>query len=177
VRSRLGVDADELVFAHPVRAIPRKDVPAAIRLAEQLGGTYWLWGPAEDGYDDELAALLAAARCPIVRGTAGEPAVDLYRAADAVLFPSLWEGFGNPPVEAAIHRVPAAVAPYPVAAELVDLGLRWFPSDDPEPLRAFLAAPDADLLEHNRRVAVEHLSLATMGAAIEKLLHDAGWLP
>ena len=177
VRARLGVAADDLLLAHPVRAIPRKDVPAAVRLAEELGGTYWLWGPAEDGYHAELEATLAAARCRVVRGTAGEPAVDLYRAADAVLFPSLWEGFGNPPVEAAIHRVPAAVAPYPVAAELVDLGLRWFPSDDPAPLRAFLAEPDTELLEHNRRVAVEHLSLAAMGSAIRALLDDAGWLP
>ena len=177
VRGRLGVGADELLLAHPVRAIPRKDVPTAVRLAEELGGTYWLWGPAEDGYDDELERILAGARCRVVRGTSDEAAIDLYRAADAVLFPSTWEGFGNPPVEAAIHRVPAAVGPYPVAAELVALGLRWYPTDDPEPLRRALRHPDRERLEHNRRVAVEHLSLDAMRNAIADLLADAGWLP
>ena len=177
VRARLGVGPDELLLAHPVRAIPRKDVPAAVRLAEQLQGTYWLWGPAEDGYDDELASILAASRCRVVRGTNNEPAVDLYGATDAVLFPSIWEGFGNPPVEAAMHRVPAAVGAYPVARELLEMGMRWFPTDDPEPLRAFLEDPDERLLAHNREIAVERLSIEAMGVAIEGLLDDADWLP
>jgi glycosyltransferase involved in cell wall biosynthesis len=160
-----------------VRAIPRKDVPTAVRLAEELGGTYWLWGPAEDGYGNELAAILTAARCPVVRGTAGEAAVDLYRAADAIVFPSTWEGFGNPPVEAAIHRVPAAVGSYPVAAELRALGLEWYPTDTPDPLRAALASPDTARLDHNREIALVHLSLEAMGRSIAALLREAGWLP
>lgn len=176
VRRRLGVADGELLLAHPVRAIPRKDIPTAVRLAEQLGGTYWLWGPAEDGYDQELERILASARCRVVRGTSDEAAVDLYGAADAVLFPSTWEGFGNPPVEAAIHRVPAAVGPYPVAQELREIGLQWYPTDDVEPLRAALARPDTDVLEHNRRIAVERLSLDTMREAIAALLEEAGWL-
>lgn len=177
VRRALGVADDALLLAHPVRAIPRKDVPTAVRLAEELGGTYWLWGRPEDGYDDELARILAAAKCPVVRGTNGESAVDLYGAADAVLFPSLWEGFGNPPVEAAIHRVPAAVADYPVSRELRALGLQWYPADDAGPLAAALAHPDVERLEENRRIAVEHLSLDAMRDEIGALLREAGWLP
>ena len=176
VRRRLGVADDTLLLAHPVRAIPRKDIPAAVRLAEQLGGTYWLWGPPEDGYDDELARILADASCPIVRGTSGESAVDLYGAADAVLFPSTWEGFGNPPVEAAIHRVPCAVGPYPVADELRALGLDWYPSDDPEPLREAIAHPDNARLDQNRRIAVDRLSLDAMRDEIATLLAQPGWL-
>lgn len=177
VRSRLGVSDDVRLFAHPVRAIARKDIASAIRLCEQLDATYWLWGPAEDGYDEELGRLLSAATCPVVRGTAGEPAIDLYRSADAVVFPSLWEGFGNPPIEAAIHRVPAAVADYPVAAELVDLGMRWFSTDDPGPLGDYLASPDSSLLDHNREVALANFSIDAMTEAISALLTEAGWLP
>jgi len=176
VRRRLGVSDTELLLAHPVRAIPRKDIPSAVRLAEQLGGTYWLWGAAEDGYDDELERILAGATCPVVRGTSGESAVDLYGAADAVLFPSTWEGFGNPPVEAAIHRVPCAVGPYPVADELKALGLEWYPSDDPEPLRRAIEQPDNERLDRNRRIAVARLSLDAMRDEIAALLAEPGWL-
>ena len=181
VRESLGVAPDEILLAHPVRAIERKNVPAAVRLAEQTEATYWLWGGAEDGYDEELEAILARARGRVVTDTPPSHAVDLYQAADAVIFPSTWEGFGNPPVEAAIHHVAAAVGRYPVADELLALGFRWLPTDDPEPLRHFLAEPGApaatDMLEHNREVAVRHLSLETMEQAIRSLLDDAGWLP
>lgn len=177
VRRRLGLATDELVIAHPVRAIPRKNVARAVALCEDLGGVYWLWGPAEDGYDSELGRLLARARCRVVHGASHEAAVDLYRAADAVVFPSTWEGFGNPPVEASIHRVPVAVADYPVAAELRDLGFEWYPTDDPEPLAGALRDGDQDRIERNRQVAVEHLSLSVMTSRIAALLEDAGWLP
>ncbi len=181
IRGSLDVGADELLLAHPVRAIPRKDIPAAVRLAEQTGAIYWLWGDAEDGYDVQLEQILADTTCRVVRGAPAAHAVDLYRAADAVIFPSRWEGFGNPPIEAAIHRVPAAVGRYPVADELLGLGFRWLPTDDSGPLREVLESPHSHqlemLLDHNRRVAVEHLSLESMEQAIRSLLDEAGWLP
>jgi mannosylglucosylglycerate synthase len=175
-RRRLGVAEDELLVAHPVRAIERKDVPAAIRLAEDLGATYWLLGPAEFGYGPTLERVLAAARCRVIH----EPlphGPDVYAAPDVVAFPSTWEGFGNPPIEASLARRPVAVGPYPVGAELRALGFEWFDADDPTPLRRWHADPDPTLLDTNERLARERFSLEAMTAAIAELLDAAGWLP
>ena len=177
-RARLAVADDERLLLHPVRAIPRKDVPAAIRLADAIGATYWLTGPAEDGYDDELAAAIAAARCRTIVGRPDDITVaDLYAACDAVAFPSTWEGFGNPPVEASLYRRPVAVGPYPVGRELQDVfGFEWFDAGRPEELSSFLERPDQARLEHNRAVARRELSLDRMTEALRALLQQAGWL-
>jgi glycosyltransferase involved in cell wall biosynthesis len=175
-RAALDVADDELLVVHPVRAIERKRVPDAIALTAALGATYWLLGPAEEGYGEQLAHALDEAGCRVIHG-GGVDAADAYAACDAVVFPSAWEGFGNPPIEAATHRRPAAVAAYPVAEELRALGFRWFPTDDPAPLAEFLASPDEALLDHNRAVVREHLSLDVMTQRIGALLDDAGWLP
>jgi glycosyltransferase involved in cell wall biosynthesis len=175
-RAALGVAADEALLVHPVRAIERKNVPAALALAEAVGGTYWLPGGAEEGYGPTLDSLLAGAGCRVIhRPWVGRS--DLYAAADAILFPSTWEGFGNPPVEAAIHGRQAVVGDYPVADELRALGFQWLPADDPAPLAAWLAAPEPDVLAHNRSVAEAHLSLAAQTEALRTLLDQAGWLP
>lgn len=164
------------VLLHPTRAIPRKNVPGAIRIAEALGGTYWLLGPAEDGYDDELRRLLARATCPVVHG--GEvPIGDAYAACDVVVYPSTWEGFGNPTIESALVRKPLVVGDYPVVEELRDFGFRWFRPDDIERVRSFLDDPDERLLDHNESVALEHFSLRGLPAALRPLLRQLGVSP
>ncbi|MCU1462497.1 MAG: hypothetical protein JWO37_2572 [Acidimicrobiales bacterium] len=180
-RAALGVDARERLLLQPTRAIARKGVPAGIALAAALGATYWLLGPAEDGYGPELDRLLADAprrRLRVLRHLpAGLSMADAYAASDAVAFPSSWEGFGNPTVESAIHHRPLAIGPYPVAEELRALGFQWFPSDDPAPLAAFLEQPDEALLDHNRDVARRHFSLATLDRSLAELLDRRRGLP
>lgn len=176
MRTRLGVADETLLVVHPVRAIPRKNIPTAIAIAEALGGTYWLMGQAEEDYDDTLDELLDNARCPVIhRPVARTP--DIYAAADLVVFPSLWEGFGNPPVEAAIWRRPCVVGGYPVADELADFGFRWFSPQRLDEVRDFLSCPDADLLDQNQAIAQQHFSLERVRSDLVALLDDAGWLP
>jgi mannosylglucosylglycerate synthase len=175
-RTALGIDNGTCLLAHPVRAIARKNVPAALRLAADLGATYWLLGPPEEDYGQELARLLAAPPCPVIHRPPPGTMADAYAAADAVAFPSTWEGFGNPPIEAAIHRRPVAVGRYPVAEELRSFGFRWFDPDDPGPLHRFLVEPDGALLDHNRAVARSHFSLTRLAADVETLLRAAGWM-
>ena len=168
-RAALGL-AGERLLLHPVRAIARKDVAAAVHLAEQLGAVYWLTGPAEEGYDDELARVLTGARCPVLHRPAPTTMADAYAACDAVVFPSTWEGFGNPLVESALHRRPLAVRRYPVADELAALGFEWFPVDDPAPLDRFIDDPDPTLLDRNRTLAVEHFSLERVARELRACL-------
>lgn len=180
-RAGLGVGDDELLFVHPVRAIPRKGIEHALELCERLDATYWLTGPAEDGYDEELAAVLDRARLAGVRVVRGQrPYADVYGAPDAVLFPSSWEGFGNPPVEAAIHGLPAVVGPYPVADELRALGFDWLGVGDVDGLRRRLAEPAdvrAERAERDRELVARHLSLEVMADRLRSLLDEAGWTP
>ena len=91
----------------PTRAIPRKNVErrTAVRAARSRRATlngpiqYWITGPAEDGYDAEFEATgRAIRRSPCTSGARRVP-LDAYAAADLIVFPSTWEGFGNPVVE------------------------------------------------------------------------------
>ena len=66
-------------------------------------------GPAEDGYGPELDRLVAAARVSRSRSGARPRPADAYAAADVVVFPSTWEGFGNPVIES--RRRPAGRSP------------------------------------------------------------------
>jgi glycosyltransferase involved in cell wall biosynthesis len=175
-RERLGVAPGRRLLLQPTRAIARKNVPAGLAMAEAVDADYWLTGPDEDGYGPELARLLAAARCPVHRRLpAGLAMDDAYAAGDAVVFPSTWEGFGAPLIEASLHRRPLAVGDYPVAAELAAFGFTWFPAADPAPLRAFLDDPDPAVLERNHQVARRHFSMDALKVQLADLLEAAGW--
>jgi glycosyltransferase involved in cell wall biosynthesis len=175
-RGALQVGPNERLVVHPVRAIERKAIPDAIALAEELGATYWLTGPPEEDYAPVLAHVLADARCRVIHRAVTD-VDDLYAAADLVVYPSTWEGFGNPPIEASIRRRPVAIRRYPVAEEMLELGFRWFDATEPAPIDGFLRRPDIELLRHNEMIATQRFSLESMTARLRQLLTDWGWLP
>jgi glycosyltransferase involved in cell wall biosynthesis len=180
-RRALGFRDDELVVLQPARAIPRKNVPAALRFAEQLAPlvgprrvVFWLTGPAEDGYQRELDRLLGAATVPVTLGLGPGPA-DAYAAADVVVFPSTVEGFGNPVIESVIARRPLVVGHYPVLDEILAHGFEVFALDAPDALAAWLAAPETDLLARNVARARAAYSLADLPARIDAAFRSHGW--
>ncbi len=193
MRAALGVADAEPLIVHPVRAIARKNLAAALAVAEAVGATYWITGAVEEDFAPEFEQLMAGASTRVIHRSASSPS-DLYAAADLVVFPSHWEGFGNPPIEAAIHRRPVLVGNYPVADELRALGfdwprLRWPDADSvghrhavPDPAllaeaRRALDDPDRVRLEHNRRVAVRELGQDRLIARLQYVLDQAGWRP
>jgi glycosyltransferase involved in cell wall biosynthesis len=171
-RAALGVADSDRLFLQPTRALPRKNVAGGLKLAEALQATFWLLGPAEDGYGPELEALIANAHCPVRRGppTPGLTIADAYAACDVVVLPSTWEGFGNPSIESATYGRPLAIGPYPVAAELAAFGFQWFPSDDAAPLGAWLARPDDSLITHNRAVAARSFNMADLPTRLHEVI-------
>lgn len=178
VRSAVGLDATTIVVAHPVRAIERKNIPAAIELAESLGATYWLLGAVEEGYGPELDRLMDDARCPVLHR--GWMDIDgIYAAADHVAFPSTWEGFGNPPIEASLRRRGVSVGAYPVADELRALGFEWFDPTDIDGIRRSIDQPDdpavQSMMNRNEAVARQHFSVEGLDRSLRSLVDEAGW--
>lgn len=177
-RRALAVAEDETLLLQPTRAIGRKNVPGGIALADAIRAVYWLLGPAEEGYDAELARLLEASPVRVIQGPVpvGTGSIsDAYAACDVVALPSTWEGFGNPAIESATHRRPLAIGGYPVGKELEGFGFRWFPADDAAPLVRWLASGDEILIEHNRGIARRHFSLLDLPATLDQVLGSRGW--
>ena len=106
-------------------------------------------------------------------------AADAYAACDLVVFPSTWEGFGNPVVESIAARRACAVFPYPVLAEILAAGVRCFSTEQPEALVRFLAEPQGrrdTYFDVNLRRARVSFSLTELPDTIEQAFAAHGWI-
>ena len=169
-RARLASPEERLVLL-PTRAIARKNLEGALRLCSSLGASLWVLGPPEDGYELELDRLLEAADVPVYRGLDEHLSVhDAYAAADLVVMPSTWEGFGNPVLESVTHRRPLALNPYPVAREITAFGFKFFELTDIRSIDAFLSHPDEGLYEHNLGVARKNFNVDDLPGRLAAIL-------
>jgi glycosyltransferase involved in cell wall biosynthesis len=173
-RAAMNIGAERVVVM-PTRAIPRKNVAGGLTLAEELGATFWLLGPAEDGYDDELEMLLTRTTARVLRAVPEDFDVhDAYAASDLVVMPSTWEGFGNPVLESVTHRRPLAVYPYPVIREIRDYGFHFFDLDDVAGTSEFLDVPRAEHFDHNAAIALENFNVTDLPKQLAPLLESVG---
>jgi glycosyltransferase involved in cell wall biosynthesis len=179
-RAAFGFADDDVVLLQPARAIPRKNVPAAIAFATEVAAIesrtvrLWITGPAEDGYDIVFARLLAEAEIPVTVGRAAS-ASDAYAAADLVVYPSTWEGFGNPVIESIAHRRPIAVGNYPVLDELRAFGVELLSIEDPAGACRWLQDPRVEVLDENVARVRPHCSITDLPLRLERVLTGAGW--
>jgi glycosyltransferase involved in cell wall biosynthesis len=179
-RDAFGFGSDDIVLLQPSRAIPRKNVPAAVEFASRLSALetrpvrLWITGPAEDGYDMVFARILDEAAIPVTVGRAASSA-DAYAAADLVVYPSTWEGFGNPVIESIAHRRPIAVASYPALDELRAFGVELLSVDDPTGARDWLLHRRPEVLEANVERVRPHCSITDLPGRLAAAFEWAGW--
>jgi glycosyltransferase involved in cell wall biosynthesis len=155
--ARLGLDRPYLLFVGTLE--PRKNLGVLLRAfaaacaAEPDGPLLALAGPA--GWGEEADVPAAAAGRVVRLGYLEEAELrGLVAGAQALVFPSVYEGFGLPPLEAFATGVPVVASDIPTTRETVgrepDL-LRLVPAGDADELAAALLDGWTDSGEPDRR--------------------------
>jgi glycosyltransferase involved in cell wall biosynthesis len=160
---RLGLDGRFVLTVGTLQ--PRKNVETAVHAFERLvaaGAEQRLAIVGGRGWRDEALAELirsspAANRIVMTGRVSDDDLVGLYRAADCFVFPSRYEGFGFPPLEAMGCDTPVISSDRTSLPEVVgDAGVLVDPDDVGAIERAMtelLSSPDrrAELVERGRR--------------------------
>jgi glycosyltransferase involved in cell wall biosynthesis len=125
---------------------PRKNIPVLLRALAQLadtemplllvGGRGWL----TDELDAEIAALGLGNRVRFVGYVPDEALPSWYNAATVLVYPSLYEGFGLPIVEALACSTPVVAADTSSLPEAGGAAAVYFDPRDPAALAAQLDA-------------------------------------
>ena len=131
VRSRIGINEDDILILQPTRVVPRKGIEHAISVVSRLNDRRCklvISHESGDEGDSYLSALMDMAQgagvdlrvvkaaIPEIDGADSEAVGlwELYGASDLVTYPSLYEGFGNALIEAFYYRVPVLINRYSI---------------------------------------------------------------
>ncbi|HEY3268021.1 MAG TPA: glycosyltransferase family 1 protein [Armatimonadota bacterium] len=133
VRHRLGFPDDACVVLHVGHCQPYKNAVQVVRVVARLGqmGIRAVLLKV-GGVTDEFLAAAADTRVELHRltGISDDALNEAYNAADAMVFPSTYEGFGLPPLEAMRAGLPVVVSDTPALVEVTRGFAPAFPRDD-----------------------------------------------
>jgi len=134
VRRRLGVD--EPYIYYPASLAPHKNHGALLRALRLLKGRrLLLTGPYADRLDELLAdadSYGVSDRIQHLGMVATEELPALYRGASCLIFPSLYEGFGVPIIEAMASACPVACSDRQASVEISGGAALVFDPEEPE---------------------------------------------
>jgi glycosyltransferase involved in cell wall biosynthesis len=144
-RRRIGVSEDFLLYVGTVE--PRKNLDTLVRAFEAVHSSYSkplqlvLAGRRGWLVDELLEALQKspAAKQIILTGYLSDAELcALYSSCAAFIYPSIYEGFGLPPLEAMACGAPVIVSRIPSLTEVTGSAACLFAPDNPEPLKAII---------------------------------------
>jgi alpha-1,3-rhamnosyl/mannosyltransferase len=156
--AELGIDRPFVL--HVGRVEPRKNQVAALRAVERLPDLLLVSvGAVADGHMG--AALQASSRCRQLGRLPQADVEALYACAEALVFPSLYEGFGLPVLEAMRRGVPVVTAAVSSLPEVGGDAAVYV--DDPSDAAALVAAIETALAgrERLRRLGLERAARFT----------------
>jgi len=137
--------AGERLVLHVGVNIARKNIGVALEAVARLRGeglpVKFVKGgsdPREDGYAEQIERLGLGPHLVNLGWMKSDELAGVYRACDAMAFPSRHEGFGRPIVEAQACGLPVVVAATDCAREIGGGGSPTHPPDDAPALAAHL---------------------------------------
>ena len=154
--------------------------PPPSRLAEALGATYWLTGPAEEGYGADARRRAAG---PPVAGVRGAARARRPRRPTCTPRPTSSPSRRPGRASATRRSRPPSTAGRPRSATTRSprsCGPSASSGSTPPTRRRSPRGwphPDEGLLDRNAAVARRHLSLEAMADSLRALLDEAGWSP
>ena len=165
--ARMGIEGRYLLTVGALR--PRKNLEGALAAFERLGseaeGVELVvaggggWGDAE--LLERVGASPAARRVRLTGRVSDEELCELYRGAECFLYPSRYEGFGLPPLEAMTCGAPVVSSDRTSMPEVLGDAAVAVDPDDPDALADAVAAllhsepRRAELRERGARRAAE----------------------
>ncbi|MBT4264305.1 MAG: glycosyltransferase family 4 protein [Deltaproteobacteria bacterium] len=134
IRKDIGLTPEDILVLQPTRVVPRKGIEHSISLLRRLDDPRYklvVTHSAGDEGQDYLNQIIELANFEGVdlrffghrigdrrqmhsNGDKIYILEDLYKHSDLVMFPSIYEGFGNAFLEAVIYRRPIVINRYPV---------------------------------------------------------------
>jgi len=167
VRGEFGVPGDAAIFIHVGRMTPAKNHPRVasifVEAVRRLPGARLLLVGREDEVIGRRVRRQVGARGIADRVVFAGERLDvprLVRAADALIFPSLWEGLGDVVLEAAAAGTPAVCSDLPSIREIAE----HLPGIE----RLSLAEPDARWADRLVAAATNPPDEATRKAALAR---------
>jgi glycosyltransferase involved in cell wall biosynthesis len=185
-REALEIGDEELLVLQPTRVVQRKGIEHAIELVARIGRPAALvisHASGDEGYEYEqrvreyadllnIRALFVDDLIGDTRGTTEDgrkvySLQDIYRHADLVTYPSLFEGFGNAFLEAVYFRKPILVNNYSIYShDIKPKGFEVIEMDDfisertIKETRQLLDNPQRirEMVERNYDLALKHFS-------------------
>jgi len=136
VRERLGLPQEYLLYVGSYA--PHKNVPFLLRAFAQVKDAppLVLCGREPELIRAEVARLGLQTRVFVIPGQGDDALPALYSGAVAFVFPSLYEGFGLPPLEAMACGTPTIVSDAASLPEVTGAAALTFPVDDEAALSA-----------------------------------------
>lgn len=144
-----------------IKAVARLNIPCRLTV---VGGEEKTSSVSRKGYLTELKSLvqeLGIGNHVHFEGRKNpEELHDYYKNADLFVYPSRYENFGQPVLEAAAHGLPLIASPVGVACDLIEEGhTGFFAPEDPsalaERINQFASSHDRKVMGKNLRERVQ----------------------